>query len=296
MSDKIGLVFAGQGTQHPGMGQSLYEQSAAARDYFDQAEPILGWDLKRLCFEGPQEELTACSRCQPAIFVVSMAAFAAWQEEHPGETPAITGGLSLGEISAVVAAGALSFTEGLAMVAERGRLMDECCLRYPGSMAAVIGAEPAAVAQAAERHGIDVANYNCPGQLIISGTAEGVSACSEELSAVAMKIVPLAVAGAYHSRLMREAGERFREYLEGVPFRAPSVPLVHNVTGELADPAPAELRRRLAEQIYSPVRFEECAGVMMNNCTELLELGPGKVLAGLIRRINRKFPVQSTDL
>ena len=294
---KLGLIFSGQGAQHPGMGALLYQSSNAARRLFDEADAILGWNLTRLCFDGPQEELTACARCQPAIYTVSLAAWAARQENPPeDETACVAGGLSLGELAACTAAGVWDFATGLKVVAERGRLMDAECQRTQGAMAAVLGAEPARVAEIAAAHGIDVANYNCPGQLIVSGEAELLRQACAELSPEAMKIVPLEVAGAYHSRLMRPAGEKFRHFLEGVPLQSPALPLVHNVTGEFAAPEPMNLRDRLAEQVYSPVRWEQCCRILMQHCEKLLELGPGQVLTGLARRIDRRFPTEATAL
>lgn len=294
---KLGLLFAGQGAQHPGMGAQLYETSAAARDLFNQADAILGWPLTKLCFEGPQEELTACAHCQPAIYTTSLAAWAARQRAmETGVHPTIAGGLSLGELAAFTVAGAFDFETGLKVVAERGRLMDELCQRTHGAMAAVLGGEPDRITEVADAHGIDVANYNCPGQWIISGEAEAIQAACAVLSPEVMKIVPLEVAGAYHSRLMRPAGDAFRAYLENIPMVSPSLPVVHNVTGELANPDPAVLRERLAEQIYSPVRWEECCRVIMRECDKLLELGPGQVLTGLARRIDRRFPAEATAL
>ena len=293
---RLGLVFAGQGAQHPGMGAQLYSSSTAARHLFDQADAILGWPLSRLCFNGPQEELTACAHCQPAIFTTSLAAWAARRESPQDEIPAMTGGLSLGELAAFTAAGVFDFETGLKVVAERGRLMDELCQRTHGAMAAVLGAEPEHVAQIAETHGIDVANYNCPGQLIISGESALLKSACEELAPLAMKIVPLEVAGAYHSRLMRPAGEAFLEYLNSVPMHAPNFPVVHNVTGTEADATSESIRKRLAEQVYSPVRWENCCRVIMQNCDKLLELGPGQVLTGLARRIDRRFPTEATAL
>lgn len=293
---RLGLVFAGQGAQHPGMGAQLYASSPAARHLFDQADAILGWSLSRLCFEGPQEELTACAHCQPAIFTTSLAAWVARLEVLQDEKPVMAGGLSLGELSAFTAAGVFDFETGLKVVAERGRLMDECCQRTHGAMAAVIGAEPERVAQVASENGVDVANYNCPGQLILSGEKALLKTACEVLAPDAIKVVPLEVAGAYHSRLMRPAGEAFREYLTSVPFHSPTIPVVHNVTGEVADASPEAIRERLAEQVYSPVRWEACCRLMMQNCDKLLELGPGQVLTGLARRIDRRFSTEATNL
>ena len=171
MTTGLGIIFAGQGAQHPGMGQELCGRSAAAAEIYRRADEILGWEVSRLCFEGPQEELTSCAKCQPAIYVTSMADFAARREASPEFFSGIAAGagLSLGELAAFAAAGVYSFEDGLRIVARRGELMDELCRRTSGAMAAVIGAEESVVNAVCREHGIDVANYNCPGQLIISG-------------------------------------------------------------------------------------------------------------------------------
>lgn len=298
--DSIGLIFAGQGAQHPGMGMRLYGESADARRLYDDADRILGWPLSRLCFEGSIAELTACAHCQPAIYVTSLAAMAArfpgGLEGVPDAKITICGGLSLGELAAFTAAGAMEFADGLRAVAMRGKFMDDACRKHPGGMAAVIGAPADVVAQICGECGIDVANYNCEGQLIISGEKTGLEKAAAALAAVAMKIVPLEVAGAYHSRLMREAAMRFREYLDSVPMRLPAIPVVHNVTGEIAERDVIGLRDRLGDQIHLPVRWESCARTMIDHCNRMLELGPGHVLSGLMKRICRKFPVESSDL
>lgn len=293
---RLGLVFAGQGAQHPGMGAQLYAESPAARKLYDLADAILGWPLSKLCFEGPQTELTACAHCQPAIFTTSLAAWASRKELLQDEAPVIAGGLSLGELAAFTAAGVFDFETGLKVVAERGRLMDECCQRTHGAMAAVLGADSERVAQVVLEHGVDVANYNCPGQLILSGEAELLKNACEVLAPDAMKVVPLEVAGAYHSRLMRPAGNAFHSFLNSVPMHTPTLPVVHNVTGIQADEVPEIIRERLAAQVYSPVRWETCCRTIMQSCDKLLELGPGQVLTGLAKRIDRRFPAEATAL
>ncbi len=295
MADRIAYIFAGQGAQHPGMGQALCEAHEAARRLYAEADRILGWELSRLCFEGPQEALTACAHCQPAIFVTALAQHAALQEAQD-ESPALCGGLSLGELCALTVAGAFDFETGLKAVARRGQLMDEACQKHPGGMTAVIGAEPEAVAEACRRHGIDVANYNCPGQLIISGEREKVAACADELAPKALKTVPLEVAGAYHSRLMREAADAFAEYLAGVAVAAPVLPVVHNVTGELSEGTPEAIRQHLGEQVCSSVRWEACVRTMLPLCDIFRELGPGKVLSGLMKRFDRSRQVLCDDI
>lgn len=295
---KIGLMFSGQGAQHPGMGQALYQNSDAARKLYDDADRILGWSLSTLCFNGPQEELTACAHCQPAIFVTSLAALAARWENTLGEDEVFVaaGGLSLGELAAVTAAGVVDFENGLKMVAKRGELMDECCRGTQGAMAAVIGCDEAVLEAACQRYGVVVANYNCPGQRIISGEAKAVEACAAEVAPASMKTQMLQVAGAYHSPLMAPAAEAFGAFLEEIHFEAPKMPLVHNVTGKWGEDSDLSLKALLTRQIASSVRWEECAAALMGRCEKLLELGPGHVLCGLVKRIDRRFPSESTDL
>jgi len=290
-------MFAGQGAQHPGMGLALSQSSAAAAKIYRDADAILGWELSELCFQGPQEELTACAHCQPAIFVTSMAAYAA-RLENPveGEEIVAMGGLSLGEVTAVTASGVVDFENGLKMVARRGELMDLCCQKSQGVMAAVIACDENALAEACKKFGVVVANYNSPGQRIVSGEKSAVEAVCQALTGVALKTQLLQVAGAYHSPLMQEASDAFREFLAGVPFQAPSVPLVHNVTGGWTADASLDLKELLARQVSSSVRWEECAQALTGVCDSLVEMGPGKVLCGLMKRINRQFPTQATDL
>lgn len=293
-----GIVFAGQGAQHPGMGKALAESSPAAAALFQEADRILGWRVSALCFQGTMEELTACAQCQPAIFVVSLAGFAARKEAFAQEGISLEamGGLSLGELSAVTAAGAVDFETGLRMVARRGELMDQCCRRTPGAMGAVVGCEESDLEEACRESGVWVANYNCPGQRIVSGEAPRVEKCLSLLEGKAMKLQKLTVAGAFHSPLMEEAAQAFREYLATIPFQTPEIPLVHNVTGGWTEAAGLPLPELLARQISSPVRWEQCAATLMERTEALEELGPGRVLAGLLRRIRRDFPVQSLDL
>ena len=290
-------MFAGQGAQHPGMGLALSQSSPAAAKVFDEADRILGWKLSELCFQGPQEELTACAHCQPAIFVTSLAALAARRETPSAEEEFVmAGGLSLGEVTAVTAAGMVDFEHGLKMVARRGELMDECCRRTQGAMLAVIGAPDEALEEVCRNHGIQVANYNCPGQRILSGEKNAVEAAAKDLEGVAMKTQLLEVAGAYHSPLMQEAAEAFRGFLAEIPFEAPKMPLVHNVLGGPCEDSRAQIVDLLSRQIVSPVCWEDCARAMMGATDALLELGPGHVLCGLARRIDRRFPAQASDL
>lgn len=294
---KIGLMFSGQGAQHPGMGQALFQSSEAARKLYQEADRILGWSLSELCFNGPQEELTACAHCQPAIFVTSLAALAARQESGMAEDEFVAaGGLSLGELAAVTAAGVVDFENGLKMVAKRGELMDECCRNTVGAMAAIIGCDEAVLEAACQKWGVVIANYNCPGQRIISGEAKAVEACAAEVASVSMKTQMLQVAGAYHSPLMASAAAAFGAYLEGITFAEPKMPLVHNVTGKWGADSGMSLKELLTRQIASSVRWEQCAGALIGKCERLIEFGPGHVLCGLVKRIDRRFPTEATDL
>jgi [acyl-carrier-protein] S-malonyltransferase len=292
----IALLFSGQGAQKVGMGKSLCENSAAARALFEEAGRVLGWELAKVCFEGPEAELTQTKVCQPALFVHGLAALAALREagKVPAGEPAIALGLSLGEITALTAAGVFDFATGLRVVAERGRLMQLACEQTTGGMAAVIGEERASVAALCAEFGIEAANFNAPGQIIISGEKAAVEAAVAAAKARGMKkVVPLNVAGAYHSRLMEPARVAFAKFLEGVPFAAPSLTVFTNTTGR-AVREPAEIRAALVRQVVSSVLWEDCMrNAAAAGATEFWELGPGGVLAGLARRTEKAWMVRS---
>ena len=297
----LALIFAGQGAQKVGMGRSLYDGSAAARALFDEANHVLGWDLKKIAFEGPEPELTQTKVCQPALFVHGLAVYAALQEK--GRLPEVkfAMGLSLGEVTALTAAGVFDFVTGLKVVAERGRLMQQACEQTSGGMAAVIGKEHAKVGELCREFGIEAANFNAPGQIIISGDKAKVEAAVTAAKERGMKkVMPLNVAGAYHSRLMEPARAAFSDYLAGVLFNRPAFTVFSNTTGQVVT-EPAQIREALINQVVSSVRWEDC----MRNCaaagaTEFWECGPGGVLAGLARRTEKSWIVKSiaeiTDL
>ncbi|MCF7686784.1 MAG: ACP S-malonyltransferase [Cephaloticoccus sp.] len=290
----LALIFSGQGAQKVGMGRSLHEQSPAARALFDEADQVLGWSLTDKCFNGPESELTQTKVCQPALFVHGLALVAALREQ--GRLPEINFalGLSLGEVTACAAAGVFDFATGLRIVAERGRLMQLACEQTVGGMAAVIGEERATVAALCQDFGIEAANFNAPGQIIVSGEKARVEAAVTAAKDRGIKkVMPLNVAGAYHSRLMEPARAAFVTYLAGVEFAAPRFTIFTNTTGGSVN-APAEIRAALVKQVVSPVLWEDCmrsaatAGVM-----EFWELGPGGVLAGLARRTDKSWVVKS---
>jgi [acyl-carrier-protein] S-malonyltransferase len=291
----LAIMFAGQGAQKVGMGKSLHDALPAVRDLYAEAGRILGWDLAAVSFDGPEAALTETRVCQPALYVHGMALFAALRAARGAAAePAITLGLSLGEITAIAAAGACDFATGLRVVAERGRLMQEACERSTGGMAAIVGEERAAVAALCAEFGIEAANFNAPGQIIVSGEKARVEAAvAAAKSRGIKKVIPLNVAGAYHSRLMEPARAAFEAFLKTVPFAAPRCAVFSNTTGRtLGDPD--AIRAALARQVVSPVLWEDCMrAAAAAGATEFWELGPGGVLAGLARRIDRAWSVKS---
>jgi len=288
------LIFAGQGAQKVGMGKSLHEQSAAARALYDEAQGVLGWDLAAISFEGPESELTQTKVCQPALFVHGMALHRTLAEQGKlGDVDAALG-LSLGELTAYCAAGVFDFATGLRIVAERGRLMQEACEQTTGSMAAIIGESREAVAELCAEFDIEAANFNAPGQIIVSGEATQVFAAVEGGKARGMKrVMPLNVAGAYHSRLMEPARAGFAAFLESIVFQAPQLRVFTNTTGaEITDPI--AIKAALVSQVVSSVKWEDCMrAAAASGTTEFWELGPGGVLAGLARRTERDWAVKS---
>jgi [acyl-carrier-protein] S-malonyltransferase len=314
----LALLFAGQGAQKIGMGKSLYESSVAARVLYDKANNVLGWDLKKISFEGPDTELTQTKVCQPALFVHGLALLAALREKGDADMACAKYalGLSLGEITALTAAGVFDFATGLRVVAERGRLMQMACEATHGSMAAIIGESRETVAALCEKFDLEAANFNCPGQIIISGEKQKIvdavasakaggaknaieinaSGSAPNLPAAAngvKRAIELNVAGAYHSRLMAPARDAFAKFLETVTFAAPKVTVFTNTTGEAVSD-PADIRAALAKQVVSSVLWEDCiVSAQAAGATAFLELGPGGVLAGHVKRINKDWPVSS---
>jgi [acyl-carrier-protein] S-malonyltransferase len=290
----LALIFSGQGAQKVGMGKSLYEGSAAARDLYDQAGQVLGWDLKKISFEGPENELTQTKVCQPALFVHGLAVLAALREKDKLPEVKFALGLSLGEVTALTAAGVFDFVTGLKVVTERGRLMQQACEKTTGGMAAVIGEERAKVYELCKEFDIEAANFNAPGQIIISGDKEKVAAAvAAAKDRGVKKVMSLNVAGAYHSRLMEPARAEFAAYLAGIVFNPPKFTVFTNTTGQTVS-EPDQIREALVKQVVSSVLWEDC----MRNCaaagaTEFWECGPGGVLAGMARRTEKSWIVKS---
>lgn len=284
----IALVFPGQGSQRVGMGQDVWAQVPEARSLFERASEALGIDLARLCFEGPNEQLTLTTNAQPAIMTVSMAVFAALQRD--GVKPDYVAGHSLGEYSALVACGSLAFEDAIRAVRKRGEFMQEAVTPGAGTMAAVLGLDKQsvyAVCEEAARYGIvEVANLNSPGQVVIAGQTEAVDHAIELAKRRgAKRAVRLQVSAPFHCSLMKPAAKRLAEALQAIPIADPTVPLVNNADAELLTVS-EQIADSLIRQVTSPVRWEDSVRRLVKEGVNLfLELGPGKVLTGLIRRI-----------
>lgn len=268
------------------MGKSFYEGSPKIQGMMDLANAIVGWDLKELCFNGPAEPLTQTKVCQPALYVHGFAAYTLLREANSGLELTAAAGLSLGELTALAAAGVFDFATGLKIVAERGRLMQEACEATQGTMASVIGADKAKVAELCAQFDIDMANLNCPGNIVISGAKDKVKAAMDAAPTLGFKrVIPLNVAGAYHSRLMKPAAERFEQFLKPFYFEAPRFPVFSNTTGAQVS-TPEEIKAALVKQVFSPVLWEECfRGMMALGVEQFYECGMGGVLTGLAKRI-----------
>lgn len=292
----LAFLFAGQGAQKVGMGKSLFENSAAARRLYEEANRLLGWDLAKVSFEGPETELTQTKVCQPALFVHGLAAVAALRElgKPAAEEPKYALGLSLGEVTAYCAAGVFDFAAGLKIVAERGRLMQLACEQTTGSMAAIIGEERAKVQELCRDFDIEAANFNAPGQIIVSGEKAKVAAMvAAAKDRGVKKVMALNVAGAYHSRLMEPARAQFAAFLDPIPFAAPKFTVFTNTTGQ-AITDPTAIKAALVKQVVSSVLWEDCMrSVAAAGATQFWELGPGGVLAGLARRTEKTWLVKS---
>lgn len=290
----LALLFAGQGAQKVGMGKSLYDGSAAARALYDEANRVLGWDLAKVCFDGPDAELTQTKVCQPALFVHGLAVLAALKERNKLPEVKFALGLSLGEVTALTAAGVFDFATGLRVVARRGELMQLACERSTGGMAAIIGEERARVYELCREFDIEAANFNAPGQIIVSGEKAKVDALVAAAKDKGLKrIMPLNVAGAYHSRLMEPARAQFAQFLETVTFNRPMFTVFTNTTGQAVS-EPAQIREALVKQVVSSVLWEDCMrSAVAAGATEFWECGPGGVLAGLARRTDKAWVVKS---
>ncbi|MEY2546438.1 MAG: [acyl-carrier-protein] S-malonyltransferase, partial [Verrucomicrobiota bacterium] len=294
MAKKIALLFAGQGAQAVGMGRDLGDEFSTAANLLRDADKILGRGLTNVMLNGPIEELTKTSNCQPALFVHGMMCLSILRELADDFPVCGAAGLSLGELTAHCAAGTFDFASGLKLVQRRGELMDEACAANAGGMAALIGADENAARQLAADQDVDLANINSPGQIVISGELAKVEAAVGVAKEHGIRRATLLnVAGAYHSRLMESAYEKFGEALLEVEMHAPAFPVMSNVTGEEVKTL-AEIRSTLQEQITSTVRWVDCMERLVDlGCDLFIELGPGGILAGLLKRTRKDVEVLS---
>jgi [acyl-carrier-protein] S-malonyltransferase len=285
---KTALLFAGQGAQVVGMGKDLAEKFPSAKTWFDRANAALGYDLASICFNGPEPELTKTENAQPGIFLVSWVAFELLKEQAPSLKFGASAGLSLGEFTALASAGAMSFEDGLRVVRQRGKFMQEACDATRGGMAAVIGLDETLTREVCAEAGVVLANLNCPGQLVISGETERIAKAVELAKAKgAKRAIALPVAGAYHSPLMVGAQSKLQAELARVKLSTPSVPVISNVTAQ-PHGAPDEIRARLVEQVTSSVLWEKSMRhLLAQGFTRFIELGPGTALSGFMKRIDK---------
>ncbi|EFM13022.1 malonyl CoA-acyl carrier protein transacylase [Paenibacillus curdlanolyticus YK9] len=299
---KTAFVFPGQGAQAVGMGHDAFQTFEESRKIFEQADEALGFSLSDIIFNGPDDSLKQTANTQPALLTVSVALLEALKDR--GLTPDYVAGHSLGEYSALVASGVLSFADAVRTVRSRGEFMEQAVPSGNGAMAAVLGAEREALAQlckavTAEVGAVELANVNCPGQIVVSGTAAGVQGVVERgKEAGAKRVIPLEVSGPFHSSLMKPAAERLAGVLEGVSFHDAAIPVIANVTAEPVSAA-SSIRELLVEQVYSPVLWEDTIRKLIDlGVTTFVEIGSGNVLAGLIKKVDRSvtiIPVNSVE-
>lgn len=293
---QIVLLFSGQGAQRVGMGKDWAETSVTARTLAVQADQALGFSIADIMFEGPEEDLTRTSRCQPALFLHGLMALALVRERLPNLQPVAAAGLSLGEFTAHVAAGTFSFEDGLRLVARRGEYMEEACLATQGAMAALIGGEEDKIRELAAAADVDVANINAPGQIVLSGTVAGIDVALAKAKDFGIRrAIKLNVAGAYHSRLMQSAKDKLATQLAATPVQSPTLPVVCNFSASVVAEA-AEIRSTLESQVTGTVRWaESIQALIAMGHRNFLELGPGKIIAGLLGKIDKDVTVHSIE-
>lgn len=289
-------VFPGQGAQYIGMGKDLYEQSELAKEMFHKANDILGFDITKIMFEGTDEQLKETKVTQPAIFLHSVILAKVMGDDFQ---PDMVAGHSLGEFSALVANDVLSFEDGLKLVSQRALAMQKACEAEHSTMAAILGLEDKVVEEICDSvdEVVVPANYNCPGQLVISGSIKGIdSACEKAIEASAKRALKLPVGGAFHSPLMEPAREELAKAIENTPFSKGTCPIYQNVSAKAVTDS-SEIKSNLIDQLTAPVKWTQIMQQMIaDGCSEVIEVGPGKVLQGLFKKIDRKFPTQSGEI
>jgi [acyl-carrier-protein] S-malonyltransferase len=291
----VAYVFPGQGSQSVGMGRDLYESYPAAREVFEQADERLGFSLSKLCFEGPEDELRKTVNAQPALVTVSFACLKAAQDTGKGlPTPAFVAGHSLGEYTALAAAGVLDFADTVYLARERGRLMYQAGLKRPGTMAAIIGLDEPVLTGICQETDTRLANINCPGQLVISGATDNITRAVELATEKgASRAIPLQVSGAFHTPMMQPAVDGMAEIIPTLTFREPTIPIIANTSARPMTSA-AAVKSELLEQLCNSVQWQGSIEYMTENgITSVIEIGPGRVLTGLMRRIDRSVETQN---
>ncbi len=295
---KIAYIFPGQGAQYVGMGKDLYDNFEQAKQIFEQANQALGFDLAKICFEGPIEELTKSANCQPAILTHSIAACEVLRIKKTCSCfkPAACAGLSLGEYSALVACGALKFEDAVRLVHKRGQFMDEASDKNPGTLSCILGIDLEKAKQICKESNTEIANLNCPGQIIISGGFEAIKKAAELAQSVgAKRVIPLGVSGPFHSSLMQPVANKLQKELENVSIDKPNVLFIPNVTASYEEDV-QQIGQLLTKQVANTTYWEKSIGVLKNDgICDFIEMGPGKVLRGLLQRIDRGLNVLNLD-
>jgi len=294
---KAAYIFPGQGAQYVGMGKSLYDSFPEAKKVFDESNDILGFDIKRLCFEGPIEELSRTLNCQPAIMAHSIAALRVLEKIDNDFEPVCTLGMSVGEYVALVASGACGYAEGLTLMRKRAAYMEDASNTNPGGMAAVLGLAIDKIEEICGASGVQVANLNCPGQVVISGGKGALDkAGAAAKDAGATRVLPLNVSGAFHSALMDPAAEKVKKEFELIELKKPSIPMVCNVNPAVFESDADRIKKNLIAQINNRTLWEESVRfVVASGIKTFIEIGPGRVLKGLLRRIDKKLEVRNID-
>lgn len=293
--EKIAVIFPGQGAQFPGMGRELFDSSPEGRKIFEEADRILGVNLTEVCFQGPENTLTQTSWCQPGIMVHGLATLAMLRKLRPDLIFQAAAGLSLGEFTALAATGRMTFEESVRIVRRRGELMQQVCEQTQGAMAAIMGMEIDPLRSVCQEAGVDLANLNCPGQIVISGEKRAIEkAVILAKEKGAKRAMPLTVAGAYHSRLMKSAADQLQTSLLHLSISPSTIPVISNVTAQPHSDDAEEVKAILVQQVTSSVRWEDSMRYLLaQGFKRFLELGPGETLAGLMKRIDRETQVIS---